>query len=194
MDIEVDQYTVTSGMRAIRDGLQDFFSRLVDSGRSPPSRRPPCSDYETGDYLYEVDVSGELPRMRRPAPAATSAKSAASRTLRRPGQPAQPAGRRRRPKQRPRPLHPAAARVRAAEVADHHRLGRVPARLRELAGRVFARPSSTFRSPTLPTGASRPRMTTASRPGDLGLAGDVLRLSPRHRGPRRAVWAVTGRP
>ncbi|MFC9435380.1 class I tRNA ligase family protein [Nocardia sp. NPDC057030] len=139
MDIEPDQYTVTGTDPAYRTGLQAYFARLVASGSVAPQVGPALFDGSTGEYLYEVDVSGGCPacgattggnicegcgepnscvdltdpRSTR-SPAAPRTDSLTRFTL---------------------PLHEF-----AAELAAHHRLGRVPARLRELAGRVFARP------------------------------------------------------
>ncbi|MFG2977951.1 class I tRNA ligase family protein [Streptomyces sp. NPDC048331] len=138
MDIEVDQYTATDEDPDYRDGLRGYFSKLVDSGAVTARRTDALVDAETGAYLYEVDVSGGCPGCG----GATSGniceecgepnvcvdlvdpRSNRSQTLAK-----------RQPVSRfVLPLHEF-----GKEVADHHRLGRVPARLRELADRVFAR-------------------------------------------------------
>ncbi|PXX69266.1 methionyl-tRNA synthetase [Nocardia tenerifensis] len=139
MDIEPDQYTVTNTDSTYRAGLQAYFSRLVASGSVAPQEGPALFDGATNDYLYEVDVSGGCPGCG----AVTGGNICEGC-----GEPnscvdlTEP--RSKRSEATPRvdtlarftlPLHEF-----AAELAEHHRLGRVPARLRELAGRVFARP------------------------------------------------------
>ncbi|KPC58426.1 class I tRNA ligase family protein [Streptomyces chattanoogensis] len=137
MDIRPDQYTVTSTDPEYREGLRDFFAALEASGKVARHDLPALFDQETGQYLYEVDVSGTCPSCA----AATSgniceecgephlvadladARSRATGAVRAGSQ-----------ERFALPLH----EFREA-VAAHHRLGRVPARLRELAERVFAR-------------------------------------------------------
>jgi methionyl-tRNA synthetase len=138
MDIEVDQYTVTSEDPGYRDGLRRYFSKLVDSGAVTVKQTAALVDDETGAYLYEVDVSGGCPgcgggtsgniceECGEPNVCVDLVNPRSSRSEA-------------PPKQQPLarfvlPLHEF-----GGEVADHHRLGRVPARLRELADRVFAR-------------------------------------------------------
>ncbi|WP_051795529.1 class I tRNA ligase family protein [Streptomyces sp. NRRL S-87] len=139
MDIPLDQYTVTDQDPAYREGLQDFFSKVVASGEVSVAEHDALFDAGTGRYLYEVDVKGgcpgcgngtsgniceecgepntvaDLAEPRSAAPAAPVRGTSARWTL---------------------PLH-----TFSGEVRDHHKLGRVPARLRELADRLFARPS-----------------------------------------------------
>ncbi|MFJ7073494.1 class I tRNA ligase family protein [Streptomyces sp. NPDC098781] len=139
MDIRPDQYTVTDADPSYPDGLRAFFSRLVDSGSVGLRSTPALFDEETGDYLYEVDVSGGCPACAQPTSGNICEEC---------GQPnlcedlTDP--RTRRSGQRPRrgeiaryclPLHDFRASITA-----HHNLGRVPARLRELAHRVFSGP------------------------------------------------------
>lgn len=138
MDIEVDQYTVTNEDPGYRDGLRGYFSKLAASGALAVRPTPALVDAETGAYLYEVDVSGGCPGC---------GGGTSGNICEECGEPnvcvdlADPRSRQSDapPKQQPvarfvLPLHEF-----AKEVADHHRLGRVPARLRELADRVFAR-------------------------------------------------------
>ncbi|MEV7414916.1 class I tRNA ligase family protein [Streptomyces sp. NPDC089919] len=138
MDIPLDQYTVTDQDPQYREGLQDFFSKVVASGRIAVTPHDALFDAASGQYLYEVDVKGGCPGCGhatsgniceecgepntvadltdpRSAGGAPQLGTAARWTL---------------------PLHEHAATVR-----EHHRLGRVPARLRELADRLFARPA-----------------------------------------------------
>ncbi|MGV9314507.1 class I tRNA ligase family protein [Streptomyces sp. NPDC003691] len=140
MDIVPDQYTVTDTAPGYRDGLREFFSRIVSSGKVSVGERDALFDAVTGGYLYEVDVSGGCPgcgagtggniceECGEPNTVAdlTAPRSALSD--------AEPV---RRPQDRwSLPLHDF-----GTEVAEHHRAGRVPARLRELAARLFARPA-----------------------------------------------------
>jgi methionyl-tRNA synthetase len=138
MDIEPDQYTVTSTDSGYRSGLRTFFSRLVESGSVSLREGPALVDADTGAYLYEVDVSGGCPHCGEPtggniceecgepngcvdivAPRSAQSEAPPREVM---------IGR------YSLPLH----EFRAAVVA-HHRDGRTPARLKELAGRLFAR-------------------------------------------------------
>ncbi|MFI5551978.1 class I tRNA ligase family protein [Streptomyces sp. NPDC051738] len=138
MDIEVDQYTVTNEDPGYRDGLRGYFSKLVDSGAVAVRQTAALVDAETGAYLYEVDVSGGCPgcgggtsgniceECGEPNVCVDLVDPRSSRSE---------APSKQQPVSRfVLPLHEF-----GKEVTDHHRLGRVPARLRELADRVFAR-------------------------------------------------------
>ncbi|WP_067821998.1 class I tRNA ligase family protein [Nocardia inohanensis] len=154
MDIEPDQYTVTGTDPEYRAGLRKFFSALVASGRVTPTAGPALIDPADGGYLYEVDVAGGCPACNAPtrgniceecgepntvadlsAPVAVaSGRPAAASTVTR----------------FMMPLHELRATVLA-----HQRIGRVPARLRQLTDRVFR----------------RARLDIAvSHPGDWGVA------------------------
>jgi methionyl-tRNA synthetase len=140
MDIEVHQYSVTSVDEGYAEGLQRFFSRLVDSGQVGPQTTPALFDSETGEYLYEVNVGGNCPgcshrtggniceECGEPNLVADLVEptSGISGTA---------------PKDADSERYTLALHKFADEVAEHHRLGRVPVRLRELAQRVFARES-----------------------------------------------------
>lgn len=65
MDIHLDQYTVTTRDPGYAAGLRDFFSRLVRGGAQLRSDAA-LFDAETGDYLYEVDVSAKCPSCGSP--------------------------------------------------------------------------------------------------------------------------------
>lgn len=140
MDIELDQYTVTQRDGGYQPGLRDFFSRVVASGTVAPREAPALFDPDSGDYLYEVDVSGGCP---------TCGSGAGGNICEECGEPnfcveltgpkATRSGLTPRTGTASRyslPLHEFRTAVEA-----HHALGRVPARLRELAGRLFARES-----------------------------------------------------
>ncbi|MEU5883477.1 class I tRNA ligase family protein [Spirillospora sp. NPDC047279] len=138
MDIRPDQYTVTDAADGYREGLQAFFSRLVASGRVTPTRNEALFDAETGGYLYEVDVSGGCPTCHAPAGGniceecgepnfcvdLLEARSGRSESTPRAGGCVR---------------HSVALHEFADEVAEHHASGRVPARLKDLAERLFRR-------------------------------------------------------
>lgn len=139
MDIRPDQYTVTDTDQTYRDGLRAFFSRVAASGPVTLSETPALFDAETGDYLYEVGVAGGCPGCGQPTNGNICEECGEPNVCADLAEP-----RTRRSGDAPRrgeaaryclPLHEF-----ADEVAAHHNLGRVPARLRELAHRVFARP------------------------------------------------------
>lgn len=138
MDIPLDQYTVTNADPTYRPGLQDFFTRVVGSGSVRMRPAAALFDGASGDYLYEVDVSGGCP---------TCGGGTGGNICEECGEPNfchdLVAPKARYSDEPPRvgtatrymlPLH----EFRDA-VATHHHLGRVPARLRELAARLFAR-------------------------------------------------------
>ncbi|MGP3948150.1 class I tRNA ligase family protein [Streptomyces sp. 7N604] len=139
MDIPLDQYTVTSSDEAYPAGLRQFFSRLVASGSVAPAEGEALFDSETGRYLYEVDVSGGCPHCSsgtggniceecgEPNLVADLADPESAQSAAVP--------RRAAVSRYSLPLHEFRETVR-----EHHRLGRVPARLGELAHRLFGRP------------------------------------------------------
>ncbi|WP_179956744.1 class I tRNA ligase family protein [Amycolatopsis anabasis] len=138
MDIVPDQYTVTSEDAGYPAGLRGFFSRVTGSSAVTRREDPALFDAVTGEYLYEVDVSGGCPgcgeatggniceECGEPNVCADLARPRSALS----GEPP----RRGAVERFSLPLH----RFRA-EIAAHHRLGRVPSRLRELADRVFRR-------------------------------------------------------
>ncbi len=138
MDIPLDQYTVTNADPSYVPTLKDFFTRLVDSDAIAPTDGPALFDPKTGQYLHEVDVSGGCPgcgegtggniceQCGEPNTVADLADPVAG-----PSGEAPVAGTARR---YVLPLH-----EHAGTVLGHHRRGRVPARLRELAARLFRR-------------------------------------------------------
>ncbi|HKT03798.1 MAG TPA: class I tRNA ligase family protein [Rugosimonospora sp.] len=138
MDIDVDQYTVTSVDPAYPPALQAFFSRLVGSGHVTPREGPALFHPDSGDYLYEVGVAGRCP---------TCGSSSGGNICEECGEPnlcvdlVEPSTSRDggavrvgSVRRHTLPLHEF-----REVVATHHRLGRVPARLRELAHRIFGR-------------------------------------------------------
>jgi methionyl-tRNA synthetase len=138
MDIEPDQVNHTSTDERYAQALQRFFSRLVGSGRLTPAPGSALFDGDTGHYLYEPYVTGGCP---------TCGGSTGGNICEECGEPNfcvdlvdprssfGPAT----PRQDTiirymLPLHEL-----RTDVLEHHHIGRAPARLRELANRVFQR-------------------------------------------------------
>ncbi|RPF25446.1 methionyl-tRNA synthetase [Streptomyces sp. Ag109_G2-6] len=140
MDIPLDQYTVTDQDPGYRDGLKDFFSRLVASGEIAVTAHEALYDARTGAYLYEADVTGGCPGCGAATCGNLCEECGEPNTVADLADPRSTAtGSAPRPAPAARwtlPLHAYAGDVRA-----HHRRGRVPARLRELADRLFRRPA-----------------------------------------------------
>ncbi|WP_331763795.1 class I tRNA ligase family protein (plasmid) [Streptomyces hirsutus] len=140
MDIRPDQYTVTDADPTYTDGLRAFFSRVVASGAATLQTSTALFDAETGDYLYEAAVSGGCPGCGEPTNGNICEECGEPNLCEDLTEPR--AGRSGRPPRRARiaryclPLHGF-----REHIAAHHRLGRVPVRLRELAHRVFTRPA-----------------------------------------------------
>lgn len=140
MDIELDQYTVTDADPGYREGLQDFFSVIVGSGRVSPRATPALFDGESGEYLYEVDVSGTCP---------SCGHGAGGNICEECGEPNLVADLKdpRSGRSAAQPRVGESSRWTLAlhefgdEVARHHHLGRVPVRLKELAARLDRRGS-----------------------------------------------------
>lgn len=138
MDIDVDQYTVTSTDPRYAEGLRAFFTRLVGSGSVAPREDAALFDAETGDYLYEVDVSGRCPTCAEPTGGniceeCGEPNSCADLVEPRSGRSPVPP-RRGTVTRYSLPLHEF-----RDELAAHHDRGRTPDRLRELAERLFRR-------------------------------------------------------
>lgn len=138
MDIEPDQITHTSRDERYPDALRAFFSRLVDTGRVTRQEGAALFDGETGRYLYEPDIGGGCP---------TCGSSTGGNICEECGEPnfcvdlvePRPTSGTAEPRsgtitRYTLPLHDL-----RADVLEHHHVGRAPARLRELANRVFAR-------------------------------------------------------
>ncbi|MGH3407870.1 MAG: class I tRNA ligase family protein [Streptosporangiaceae bacterium] len=138
MDIHPDQVTHTSRDERYPAALRAFFTRLRDSGRVTPQEGAALFDGETGQYLYEPDVGGGCPTCGSPTGGNICEEC---------GEPnfcvdlvdPRPTRGRAAPREGTitrftLPLHEL-----RAEVLEHHHVGRAPARLRELAHRVFQR-------------------------------------------------------
>lgn len=138
MDIDVHQYTATSRDVSYPTALRAFFSRLVASAVVAPTEGSALFDGATGRYLYEVDVVGRCP---------TCGNVTGGNMCEACGEPnfcidlIEPCATDSDVKPREGsitryslPLHEL-----HADAAAHHRLGRVPARAKELADRLFRR-------------------------------------------------------
>ncbi|MEU9236637.1 class I tRNA ligase family protein [Streptomyces subrutilus] len=140
MDISLDQFTVTDTAPEYRAGLQDFFTRLVSSGRVTVTEADALFDAPSGRYLYEVDVKGNCPGCGSGAGGNICEQCGEPNVvtdLTGPVSALSAAAPRRGPVSRwSLPLHEF-----REDLDAHHRLGRVPARLRELTDRLFRRPS-----------------------------------------------------
>ncbi|WP_331742609.1 class I tRNA ligase family protein (plasmid) [Streptomyces sp. NBC_00868] len=138
LDAAPDQYTVTNADGEYPDALREFFSRLVSSEGIAAKEAPALFDAATGRYLYEVDVSGACP---------TCHSTTSGNICEECGEPnsvvdlIDPVASASRTKPRTGtatrymlPLHEY-----RQDVEEHQRAGRTPARLRELAHRIFQR-------------------------------------------------------
>lgn len=138
MDIRPDQYTVTDADSGYRSGLQDFFSRVAASHEVTVDEGEALFDAEDGQYLYEVDVKGGCPGCGSGTSGNICEECGEPNTVTDLTDPVSAhsaaAPRRGRLARWSLPLH-----TFRDDIAAHHRLGRVPARLRELSARLFRR-------------------------------------------------------
>lgn len=138
MDIEIDEYTVSSADPSYPERVQRFFSRIAASELVRPLEAAALFDGVTGQYLYEVDVSGGCP---------TCGNGSGGNMCEECGEPnfcsdltdpragtSEAAPRLGSISRYSLALH----RLRA-DIQEHHRLGKVPARVKELTDRLFRR-------------------------------------------------------
>jgi methionyl-tRNA synthetase len=138
MDIGVDQYTVSNADPGYREGVQRFFARVAASDLVEPRAAEALFDAETGRYLYEPDVSGKCP---------TCGSGTGGNMCEECGEPnfcadlVEPKSGLSAAQPRVDELtrYMLALHELMPAVDAHHRLGRVPARVRELAGRLAQR-------------------------------------------------------
>lgn len=138
MDIGVDQYTVSNADPGYRQGVQRFFARVAASNLVAPKAGEALFDAETGRYLYEPDVSGKCP---------TCGSGSGGNLCEECGEPnfcadlvePKSADSAAEPRIGEITRYMLALHELAPEIAAHHRLGRVPARVRELADRLARR-------------------------------------------------------
>ncbi len=138
MDIEVHRFTATSSDDTYPDGLRGFFSRLAAADSVRLAEADALFDPGSGRYLYESGVTGTCPSCgettggnicegcKEPNSVAdlgnpVSAESGAS------------------PRRGTVRRYQLALHELAGYVRDHHRKGRVPASVKELASRVLSR-------------------------------------------------------
>lgn len=138
MDISVDQYTVSNADPGYTRGVQEFFTRVAKSPAVDRRSLPALFDGATGRYLYEPDVSGGCPTCGSPtggnmceecgepnvcadllAPCAAGSDAA--------------------PRVEELTRYSLALHEVLPDIAVAHRLGRVPARVVELADRLARR-------------------------------------------------------
>jgi methionyl-tRNA synthetase len=138
MDIEPDQVTHTSRDDHYQPALRAFFTRLVESGIVTRQEGVALFDSQSGQYLFEPYVSGRCP---------TCGSATGGNICEECGEPnfcvdlidPRPTIGTAGPREDTivrymLPLHEL-----RADVLEHHHVGRAPARLRELAHRVFGR-------------------------------------------------------
>lgn len=138
MDIEPDQITHTSRDERYPRALQSFFSRLVDSGRVTRQEGTALFDGETGQYLYEPDITGGCP---------TCGTSTGGNICEVCGEPnfcvdliePQPTSGTAQPREGTIIRYTLPLHEMRADVLEHHHVGRASARQRELANRIFRR-------------------------------------------------------
>jgi methionyl-tRNA synthetase len=138
MDIEPDQVVHTSQDELYRPALQAFFSRIIGDGRIVPAEGAALFDGDTGRYLYEPYVHGRCP---------TCGAGAGGNICEECGEPNVCVDLI-DPQSSTGTVPPRAGTITRymlplhelrADVLEHHHVGRVPVRVRELAHRIFAR-------------------------------------------------------
>jgi methionyl-tRNA synthetase len=141
MDIEITQYTVTNNASEYTEGTRDFFSRMIGSGKVSFRDSPAFCDAVSGEYLYEVDVSGQCPSCGSGTNGNICEECGEPNVVVDLASPiskiSQTAPKETHISRYILPLHQFEHIVK-----QHYKLGRVPARMRELAHRVFSRPTS----------------------------------------------------
>ncbi|MFI9204907.1 class I tRNA ligase family protein [Streptomyces sp. NPDC053048] len=139
LDIVPDQYTSSNDDDSYPEGLRAFFSRLVASGAVTPTRGSALFEGESGRYLYEVDVKGGCPSCGAGTSGNICEECGEPNTVTDLTDPAVArSGATPHEGELTRfslPLHEFGGLI-----TEHHRTGRVPARLRELADRLLRRP------------------------------------------------------
>jgi methionyl-tRNA synthetase len=142
MDVQVDQFTVTSRDADYRDGLQGFFSKLVAAGVTR-MRTAALFDGDSGAYLYEVDTSGVCPTCGSPCGGNICEECGEPNTCVELADPRSALS-----TAPPRVGEADRYVIRLAEFGDvvrhHHRLAKVSPKLQQLAERLLARTDFTL--------------------------------------------------
>jgi methionyl-tRNA synthetase len=138
MDIEPDQVVHTSRDELYPDALRAFFSRITASGLVRPEEGTALFDAETGRYLYEPYVSGGCP---------TCGSGTGGNICEECGEPnfctdlidPRPSTGTTPPRTGPITRYTLPLHELRDDILEHHHVGRVPVRVRELAHRLFKR-------------------------------------------------------
>jgi methionyl-tRNA synthetase len=140
MDIEIDEYTVSGADPSYPGRVQQFFSRVAAGDQVTVTEDDALFGAEDGRYLYEVEVSGGCP---------SCGSGTGGNMCEECGEPNFCADLR-DPQQNGSGTIPRRGRISRYSLAlhellpdiqAHHRLGRVPARVKELAHRLRGRPA-----------------------------------------------------
>jgi methionyl-tRNA synthetase len=138
MDIGVDQYTVSNRDPGYVEGVRAFYARIAASDLVAPAEGEALFDPESGRYLYEVDVAGGCPTCGNPTGGNMCEECGEPNfcaDLVEPFATASDA----RPRTGTIVRQTLALDRMRHEIELHHRLGRVPARVKELTDRLFSR-------------------------------------------------------
>jgi methionyl-tRNA synthetase len=138
MDIEPDQVVHTSQDERYPEALRAFFARITASGLVKPAEGEALFDGDTGRYLYEPYVSGGCP---------TCGSATGGNICEECGEPnfctdlvdPRPGIGTATPRTGPITRYMLPLHELRADVLEHHHVGRVPVRVRELAHRLFQR-------------------------------------------------------
>ncbi|MDQ2959162.1 MAG: class I tRNA ligase family protein [Actinomycetota bacterium] len=154
MDIEIDEYTVSNADESYPGRVREFFSRIAASDQVSLAEGAALFDAGSGQYLYEVDVSGGCPTCGHPTGGNMCEECGepnfcADLTDPRAGTSEAP------PRAGTITRYSLALHELAEDIHAHHRLGRVPARVKELTHRLFRR---------------RPFDLAITHPGEWGVA------------------------
>jgi methionyl-tRNA synthetase len=139
LDADIDEYTVSGADPVYPDRVRRFFSKVAASPLVSLRSDSVLLDGESGEYLYEVDAAGGCPTCKNPTGGnmceecgepnfctdlidPVSGRSAAP------------------PQVGELTRYSLALHELRADIEAHHRLGRVPGRVKELADRLFHRP------------------------------------------------------
>jgi methionyl-tRNA synthetase len=138
LDIEPDQYTITSTDVRYAAGVRSFFSAVVASGGIAARPGPALCDADSGRYLYECDVSGRCPGCGAGTGGNICEECGEPNVCADLVQP-RANGSTALPEARDVTRYMIDLSRYADDIAAHHRLGRVPVRLRELTDRLLRR-------------------------------------------------------